>query len=190
MIQLKFQTIMNKYLRILFLGAVLTSCNNSKSKSSISVQNETAENILIKKYDAVSNSDSAYQCSINYQETFITEKKLMLFKGRIYDIMKTDTNYLLKVLDEREDSPQNFLALITCDEQQLKKIYDDGTTTRGAFVIQVSKVTSSNPSIKMEEASDGDDNTYTYSHLSDDKHQMIFIFKAKLIDFHLDQIKK
>ena len=182
---------MNKYPQILFWVFVLISCNTPNSKSSIDIQNETAETNLAEKYNAVSNWDSAYQYSINFQETFIHDKKPMLFKGRIYDIIQVDTtNYLVKVLDEREDSPQNFLALITCNEGQLDKIYDDSTTTRGAFVIQISKISSSNPSIKMEEAKDGDGDSYTYSHLSDDKDQMIFIFKGKLIDFHLDKIKK
>jgi hypothetical protein len=96
---------------------------------------------------------------------------------------------VVKILDERESSDQNFLALITFSRRQYDRIFDKKNASKsGSFVIHISKITSSNPSIKVDEGNNGED-TYTYSHLSDGKDETISIFYGEIIDFYLDKIK-
>ena len=168
---------------------LLSSCGDNKKETVKDKTDKTIHDLDI-KYDAVTDWDSTSLYTCHYQEMFIEDNKPMIFKGRIYDIEKKDSSYIVKVLDEREDVPKNYLALITFTPQQFNVIYSGNKSTRGVFVIQVSKVSSSNPSIKEDEASNGDDGTYTYTHLSDDDDQMITIFRGKLIDFRLDEIEE
>ena len=168
---------------------LVTSCGNSDKKETPD-KNEMVAKDFAAKYHAVNNWDTIASFTSHFQNMFITQRKLMLFKGRIYDIVKVDSNYVVKVLDEREDATHNFLAIITFSSQQLDAVYTDEKSAMGVFVIKVSKVTSSNPSIKEDEASDGDDHTYTYTHLSDDPYQMITIFTGTAIDCHLEALEE
>ncbi len=174
-------------LNLYILGSfILCSCGSSKSKGNTAYKNDKAAQELASKYNANTNWDTILSYTSSYQRIFIEQNKLMLFKGKVYDIVKEDSNYVVKVLDEREDATHNFLALITFTPQQLHAKYTDKTSTRGVFVISISKITSSNPSIKQDETSDNDNNSYTYSHLSDDSDQMITIFKGKMVDCHFE----
>lgn len=174
---------------ILCFIILLSSCGGSKKETAKDKTNQTIHDLAI-KYNAVSDWDSTSLYTCHFQEMFIEDNKLMVLKGRIYDIEKKDSSYVVKVLDEREDVSKNYLALITFTPQQFNVIYSGNKSTRGVFVIQVSKVTSSNPSIREDEASNGDDGTYTYTHLSDEDDQMITIFRGKLIDFRLEEIEE
>ena len=148
------------------LMTLLASCGGSKEKEPDKIE-MIAKNLAV-KYNAVTNWDTIACYTSHFQNMFISKNKLMLFKGRIYDIIKVDSNYVVKVLDEREDATHNFLAVITFSSHQLDAVYTNEKSATGVFIIKVSKVTTSNPSIKEDEASHGDDGTYTYTHLSDD----------------------
>ena len=163
------------------LATILFSCGNSKKES---IRNKYGKEVkeLVAKYNADTIWDATFAYTSYYQKKFIEQNKLMLFRGRIYDIIKVDSNYVVKVMDEREDAALNFLALITFTPEQLNATWTNDKLSRGVFVIKVTKITSSNPSIKEDEASDGDDNTYTYTHLSDDADRMITIVTGKMVD--------
>jgi hypothetical protein len=167
---------------------LLSSCGSSKKHSNTHDKNDKATEELASKYNAVTNWDTLSVFTSRYQKMFIEQNKLMLFKGRAYDIIKEDSNYIVKVLDEREDASRNFLALIIFTPQQLEAIYTTDKSTRGVFVINVSKITSSNPSIKEDEGSNGED-SYTYTHLSDDTDHMITIFKGKVVDCYFEKFE-
>ncbi|MCX6276783.1 MAG: hypothetical protein NT004_01635 [Bacteroidetes bacterium] len=149
------------------------------------------------KYNANTKWDSTGLFTVHYQEMFIDEKQPMLFRGRIYDIVKVDSCYVVQILDEREDADHNFLASVTITPQQFKEIYSGNKSTIGVFIIKVSKVTSSNPSIKadvktVEAGEDRYGNSYTedvsYTFMSDDEDRIITIFKGKLLDMRLVEI--
>ena len=168
------------------------SCSHSKKDTTKDKRRKTQLE-LATKYNADVDWDSIPLYSFHYQEMFIEQNKPMIFAGRIYDIEKKDSNYVVKVLDERENASQNFLALVSITPQQFNEVYSRNKSTRGIFVIQVSKVFSSNPSIKEDEEEDGDEedrHTYTFTHLSDDGDQMLTIFRGKLIDFRLEEIEE
>ena len=162
------------------------SCGSSKQKETPD-KNEMIAKDFVLKYNAVADWDTTASYTSHFQKMFISQNKLMLFKGKIYDIVKADSNYIVKVLDEREDATHNFLAIITFTSQQLDTSYTGKKSANGIFVIKVSKVTTSNPSIKEEEKSDGDDNTESYTYLSDDADRMLTIFTGTAVDCHLEE---
>ena len=178
-----------KYNWILFgcLMLFCVSCGSSKQKETSTKSKIVAQDLAL-KYNAVTDWDTTRSYTSYFQKIFIYQNKPMLFKGRIYDIVKEDSNYIVKVLDEREDASHNYLAIITFTPQQLNAFYTDKKSSTGFFVIKVSKVTTSNPSIKEDEKSNGEDNTYTYSHLSDDKDQMLTIFTGTAINCYLEEL--
>jgi len=180
---------MKKLIFVFSITIFLFSCGNSKKGYIINKidENGKATKELIDKYNAVSGWDTVAAYTSYYQKEFIEQKKLMFFKGRIYDIIKEDSIYIVKVLDEREDAYQNFLALITFTPQELESKYPSQTSPKGVFIIKVSKITTSNPSIKTDEEGGGEDASYTYTHLSDDKDQMITIFKGKIVDCYFEK---
>lgn len=169
-----------------FCLVLLWSCGGAKEKDTSNKSDKIAKDFAL-KYNAATDWDTTASYTSHFQKMFIAENKPMLFQGRIYDIVKEDSNYIVKVLDEREDATHNFLAIITFTPQQLDAVYTGKKSATGVFVIKISKVKTSNPSIKEDEESDGEDNTYTYTHLSDDADQMLTIFKGNLIDCKLDE---
>jgi predicted phage tail protein len=168
------------------LMLLISSCGSSDKKEKLDKDEMIAKDFAI-KYNAVNNWDTIASYTSHFQKLFISQNKLMIFKGRIYDIVKTDSNYIVKVLDERIDATHNFLAIITFTNQQLDAAYTGNKSATGVFVIKVSKVTTSNPSIKEVEDRDENDNSYTYTHLSDDADQMLTIFTGTSIDCQLEE---
>jgi hypothetical protein len=171
---------------IICLIIICASCRSSKEKEISDINDIVSKNFGL-KYNAVTDWDTTASFTSDFQKMFISENKPMVFIGKIYDIVKTDSGYVVKVLDEREDATHNFLANITCTSQQLEASYKGNKSLNGFFVIKVSKVTSSNPSIKEEERSDGNDNTEYYTYLSDDADRMVTVFTGTLIDWHLEE---
>ena len=153
------------------------------------MQNEKKVKEFALKYNAISDWDTIAAYTSYFQELFISQNKPMLFKGKIYDIVKVDSNFIVKILDEREDAHHNFLAIITFTSQQFDSSNINEKSTTGLFVIKISKVSTSNPSIKEDEKNNGDD-SYNYTHLSDDKDHMLTIFTGSIIDCRLDEIDK
>ncbi len=173
---------------------ILLSCKEVKRKNDKDDENSKLAKELVSRYNAITDWDTTLLFTFQYQKMFIEENNLMFFKGRIFDIIKKDSNYVIKVLDEREDASHNFLALITATSEQLDALYKDDKSTKGVFIIKVTNVTSSMPSIKQDEGnvvdSDGDDQTYTFTHLSDDADQMITIFRGKMIDSRFEKFSE
>ncbi|RXK58105.1 hypothetical protein ESA94_19025 [Lacibacter luteus] len=169
-----------------FLVILVASCGSSDKKENPD-KNEAIAKTLARKYNAVANWDTTASYTSHFQNMFIAQNKPILFKGRVYDIVKTDSNYVVKVLDERTDATHNFLAIITFSTVQLDSLYSGNQATRGVFVFKVTKVKSSDPSIKADMESD-EDGSYTYTHLSDDAGTMITIFTGIAIDCQLEEI--
>jgi hypothetical protein len=176
---------------ILLIGIILSllSCGKSKASKELKDKNEKAINELALKYNADNTWDDSPHYSFDLQDYFSDSNNLMLFEGRIYDIVYEENYYVVKVLDERKDEEKNYIASIKFNKDQFASIIKENRSTSGVFVIKLNKVTSSIPSVKEEEISDGDGNSYTYTHLNDDNEYMIQIFNGELIDFYLNEIE-
>jgi hypothetical protein len=173
----------------IFIVVIMLSCGKRKAPADNgAVKSDAVKEALVKKYNAVADWDSSDSYTSYFQKKFIEQKQLMLFQGRIYDIVKDDSVYIVKVMDERKDADHNFLALITFTSEELNEKLTDNKSTEGVFVIGVYNVTSSNPSVKEDEASDGDDHSYTYTHLSDDADHMLTVFRGKMIDCQFETV--
>ena len=181
---------MMKCSMLFLLMPLMLACGVKKADESHEDRSEESIERLSKKYNAVSNWDTTRGFTSFYQRKFIEQGKLMLFSGRIYDIVKRDSDYVVKVLDDRKDADHNFLAVITFSSKELDDKLTDDKSTSGVFVIRIMSITTSDPSIKEEEESDGDDRSVTYSHLSDDADKMITIFRGKMVDCVFEKIEK
>jgi hypothetical protein len=166
------------------------SCGRKDLKDTRTEKEDTLAEVLSKKYKVISDWDTSNGYTSHFQRLFIDQNNLMLFKGRVYDIVKLDSGYIVKVLDERKDADHNFLALITFSTNELDEKFTDDKSTSGVFVIKLSKVTASNPSIKEDEVQNGDDDSYSYTHLSDDPDRMLTIFTGKMIDCRFEALPK
>lgn len=167
--------------KIILISAlsVLFGCSDSDDSN---VKDKNVITQLASKYHAQTDWDSPTKFSYEYQESF--NKKPILFKGKIYDILKKDSSYVLKVMDERIDSSKNFLALIKVTQSQFDTLIKKRKSNTGAFIINVSEVTSSNPKVVTEEETGGEDeSSSTVSFLSESND--ISIFNGKLIDLYL-----
>jgi hypothetical protein len=166
----------------------LSSCDG-KSKEDENKEKESAKiSTLALKYHAEIYWDTTKMQTFEFQEKFIDTKKPILFKGRIYDIIKKDSTCILKVLDEREDSDRYYLAFISTTKQQFNKIKGNYEWRSGAFVIEVSKVHSPEPQVIEDVYQEPNDESDTkYEHLSEDGNSIISVFEGKLINFYLPQ---
>jgi len=171
------------------IALTFLSCGRQARKDIRDENSDTLVKELSEKYKVISDWDKSNGFTSYFQRKFIDQNNLMLFKGRIYDIVKQDSVYIVKVLDERKDADHNFIALVTFSSKELDGSLTDDKSTNGVFVIKVSKVTSSNPSIKEDEGQNGED-SYTYSHLSDDPDRMLTIFTGKVIDCRFETLTK
>jgi len=101
------------------LVAFLSSCSNNSRE----IDREEAKRVTIdlaRQYNAIENWDSCSLFTYHYQIEFIEKNKPILFKGKIYDIVKLDSNYLVKVINERKVGYQNFIAMIKLTNKQFK----------------------------------------------------------------------
>jgi len=181
---------------ILSLGLflILSSCGikEKKIQKEFDKVNEKSLNELALKYNAITNWDSTTEYSFVYEDMFIDGKRLMLFKGKIYDISRQDSNYVIKVFYNKDvyniDGMQKkYIAYITFKSKYTAQFFKNYKSTSGAFIIQITKVISSIPRIVVDAEVDGyDANSYTY--LSFDEDYMLTFFEGELIDYSLDII--
>jgi hypothetical protein len=157
-------------------------CGRRGSGDSHDRNSDIAAKELAEKYKVIVDWDKSIGFTSYFQRTFIDEDNLLLFRGRIYDIVKQDSVYIVKVMDERKDADRNFIAMVNFTSKELNESRTDDKMMNGGFVIKVFKVRSSNPSIQEDEEEDDDGNSYTYSHLSDDPNRMLTIFIGKMVD--------
>ncbi len=181
--------ILSKLAAVIGLSVLLISCEskNEKIQKEFDKINEKSANEIALKYNAVSDWDLTDKYSFDYEEMFINDKRLMLFKGRICDIAKEDSNYLIKVIDdrEREEGQKKYIGYIMFTKKSTANFFKSYKSRTGAFIIQIIKVTTSIPQIIYDaDIEDGD--AFAYTFLSFDEDKMLTVFKGKLIDYSLD----
>lgn len=112
----------------LIIAIILNSCGESENDNykvkltGIIEKNKSAVNELEIKYKTNSSWDTTQHFSSDYQNIFINENKLMLFKGRVYDIVYSDSVYLVKLLTIDDNIHRQFIAVIKATAEQVNKI--------------------------------------------------------------------
>ncbi|HCS20658.1 MAG TPA: hypothetical protein DIW47_08885 [Bacteroidetes bacterium] len=159
-----------------------------QKEQQLKLANDSAISLLNQKYNAISGWDSLEMFSFQLQEMFVDQRRPISFEGRILDIIKSDSTYLLKVYRSTwYFPPKDHLALISISNAmfpRLKKMLKpENNFIEGCFVFDVSSITSLSPKLSSDLVN-GED---SYSYLDFDFESTLLIFKGDLIDFHLDQ---
>ena len=174
---------------------IITSCieKEKTSKNEIVKESNSMTTSLISKWDALLISDSINECTYWFQETLIEHKKPLAIKGKIADIYKTDSDYVLQVI--LDDFNNKYIAQISVDSlrmEKLKKEIGANKEVEGCFVVKVVKVKSYSPSIELEQEAgsppdqDGNGGADPYIKIGDMGADKITTFKGNLLDYILD----
>ncbi len=202
---------MTKQIRqTIFFSAIILLTSSCKSEQEIEEEvinqkkkqlksaNEKEISDLNEKYNAISSWDSLETFTYVLQEKFIDENKPISFQGKITDLSKSDSTYLLKVRKTSDWSYKwNYIALISLSKEkfiELKKILESSNhSNEGCFIFKVSKIASPFGKIKSyplvdENTGISSSNEYSDSelHLDFNFYDKLLIFQGDLIDFHLN----
>lgn len=189
----------NKFSLLLLTVILLFSCGKSNSEQreeieGIGVEQQTSlfETSIINlsnKYNAIRRWDTLVTFTYELQEMFIDQDKLVAFEGRFMDVIKTDSSYLLIVMNSRMHYNRNYMAQITISQEdfyQLRvQLSADRQFGKGCFIMRVSKITTASPEIKSDCDLQDED---VYSYLFYDFQESLIIFKGELIDFCLNEV--
>ncbi len=155
-----------------------------QKEEQLKTTNEKAATILSKKYNAQIGWDTLDLYTYLYQEMFIDQRNPISFEGKLEDIIKLDSSYILKVLNTN----RTYIAQISMNRErfvEFQKIFNSKNRgNEGCFVFQVSKIISASPEIKSDYEFDGEG---SYSFLDYDFDQSLLIFKGDLIDFYVNE---
>src|ERR1017187_6365446 len=186
----------------ILLGLLLTnliSCSNTndqpqKPQEDLSyIQdsiNKYESTILARKYNASSGWDTTETFSYQLQERFDAGSRIVAFTGRVIDIIKKDTNYILKV--DGDYSESNYFAEIVLPQNEFNgynetlfsKLHPrDGRDV--CFILKNVKVRSTHfltTDSKIDDPIEGEEPS---SYLNYDFGGTLFIFKGDLADFYL-----
>lgn len=189
----------NKFSLFLLTVILLFSCGKSNSKqqeeiagNSVEQQTSLFETSIINlsnKYNAIRRWDTLVTFTYELQEMLIDQDKLVSFEGRFMDVIKTDSSYLLIVMNSRMHFNRNYMAQITISQEDFNRLRvqlsADRRFGKGCFIMKVSKITTASPEIKSD--SDLQDQGL-YSYLFYDFQESLIIFKGELIDFCLNEV--
>ncbi len=181
--------------KILFLSFMLLmiSCGKSEKEikeekqkaieqkgTELETSNEKSIKDLAVKYKAVSGWDTSDIFTCRFQEMFIDSNKLINFEGRITDITKTDSTYILKI--HYKTHRRHYIAEISVSNKKYSElrniINSKNHSNEGCFIFRVSKIIAANPEIK----SNGVDLYLDY-----DFNKILVIFKGDLIDYYINE---
>jgi hypothetical protein len=152
---------------------------------------------LSEKSNAVFGWDTTGGFTYAIQEKFEGGNKSMPFIGWIRDIIKEDSNYVLKVSQSFSQTPNNFLdwnvyttfaAEILVPQDifySLKIAIDERKSLEGCFIIRVNSIKESHPILSSEVDPDGPDIEDASSYITLDFEQSLVVVKGTLSDFYL-----
>lgn len=138
-------------------------------------------------FDSTQKGKKKYTYAL--QELFDTTNKPVSFLGRVVDIIKKDSLYILHLHNSDIPSDDNYLSEISVSFlkfQKLKKFFSNGRRLDGCFIFKVNKVISAYPKLTSDiEYSGSDDPSNDYSYLTYDFDENLIVFKGELVDFYI-----
>lgn len=186
---------------LILISLFIVSCgleNKESAKDKLEVrydEQKLLDSINMSKAEKISKSlnaltgwDTKDYFTYSIQELFETTSKPISFIGIINDIIKRDTTYLLKVTSSNYHSYKTFIAEISVSAdmfKELKSKLDPIETNEGCFIFQVSKVSSSQPVLKSEIESNGDNVEDATSYITFDFDETLIKFQGKLITYFI-----
>lgn len=186
---------------------VIISCDESKKepeKNQSEIRQEKQDkldtlnlneaNKLSISSHAIIGWDTTKHFTYSLQELFENGTRPISFIGRIKDIVKKDTFYILKVTSSNSPSDKNFIAEISITANilsELKAHLDPNEDNEGCFIFQVTKISSSIPILKSEIETSGDNVEDASSYLTLDFNETLIRFQGELLTYYLyNQIKE
>ncbi|MEJ7830584.1 MAG: hypothetical protein WKF91_20410 [Segetibacter sp.] len=156
--------------------------------------NLTEAEKLSKSSNANTGWDTTDKFTYSLQESFESDPRPVSFIGKIKDIIKKDSSYILKVVNTNSQSSKNFIAEIYLNAntfQVLKSKLDPKESNEGCFIFQVTKVSSHLPILKSEIESNGDNVEDALSYLTLDFDEALVKLQGKLVAYILyDRLKE
>jgi hypothetical protein len=203
---------MNTFYKILYLFFLITffSCSQKNKepipevKSEGQIKEEKIEQLdsinkkeaydLTLKFNAISNEDSSFKFTYQLQEKVKENIKLISFIGNINDIIKKDSNFILKIYSEF--AQKGCIVEILVSPGILKKIQSQLdpklSYAQGCFILKPTSIKSSSMFTidtdlhLYEDAETVDEaNRHAEAELIYDYDNILLFFKGSLVDFYI-----
>lgn len=188
-----------KKIFLVLLSTYFISCNETqkeplkeplKGKSEIEDSINISESALLTvKRNAISDWDTTVKYTYQLQEMFNTGSRLVSFIGPIKDIIKKDSNYIMKVYGDYPNTDNHYFAEIIATPTKFNELYKTliakSHYKTGCFIIKNVKVKSTSTLTIDSEISDTEEGEDPSSYLSYGFDGTLFIFKGDLVDFYL-----
>ena len=180
-----------KTLLILLTTTLIAGCGFFDKKEVNKIDDSKTKS-FIQNSNANSSWDTTFKYSYELQEHFENTNTLMCFTGKIADIIKKDSTYVLKlnlISDSEYEQSWDAIAYVPLTQQVkseiLSKINSKAAST-GAFILKVSKIRPSTVGIKADIDGKGDD---TFAYLDFDYSANMLLINAELVNYQLDELK-
>lgn len=217
---------MKKIFFLLLVCTVAISCNQTKKEPSddreasvtkeltsdeLDSLNQNASIAITLNQNAISGWDTIAKYTYQLQEMLDTGSKAISFIGNINDIIKADTNYIMKVkgnYNGRRNSRNSWFAEILLSKSRYQELhrylFKKSLKSIGCFIIKNVKIyekvnffraISINSEIgSYKPAIEDDKNSVKadafYSNVLESFDEKVFIFKGELVDFYLFKNKE
>ncbi len=192
---------MIKIFKLLTFILIVVACNQSKKESEKSHSetrwekenkldslNHNEAIKLSKNNNAIIGWDTVDHFTYYLQELFNQKTRPISFIGKINDITKKDSFYILKISSSNSSNYKTYDAEISVNTSMFDKLktqLEPKEFTEGCFNFQVNNITSNNPILKSETESPTDNAEDVESYLTSDFEETLIKFHGKLIDYYL-----
>lgn len=149
-------------------------------------QNEAEK--LSKSINANNGWETIGKFTYALQDSLESDPRPISFTGRIKDIIKKDSLYILKVVNTRRTFFKKYVAEISVDKdafQILKSKLNSNKENEGCFIFQVRKVSSYLPILKSEIDFSSEDIEDASSYLTLDFDESLVKLQGKLVTYFL-----
>ncbi|MGA3015180.1 MAG: hypothetical protein ABSD71_14220, partial [Bacteroidales bacterium] len=142
---------------------------------------EAGIRILQKLYNAIPYTDSSLCSTYDYQEKILENNRLMLVTGYIYDKIKMDSMYLLKVVAY----DPNCIVKISLTKNQFENTNYQTKVKEsryGGFIIRLEKLKQSDPVLRIRFSTDDNDEEVVSTYIEKDSLRGTYFLYGRLIN--------
>lgn len=144
--------------------------------------------IFSEKQNALVGWDTLDQFTYKLQETIENNSKVISFTGNIYDIIKKNSFYILKVTNSNPLAFKIFNAEISVSLllfQELKVQLDSKRSNEACFLLSVHKIISNTPILDSDVHSNGESDEDATSYLTLNSDQTLIVLRGSLINYYV-----
>jgi hypothetical protein len=160
----------------------------SEKKDVLDSLNLSEAEKLIELSNASAGWDTIGRYTYSLQETFENVQKPISFIGRIKDIIKKDSLYVLKIVKTNSRYSENYIAEISVGRNMFNLLKSNllaKKSDKGCFIFYVTKVKSSIPILHSEIESSGEFVEDASSYLTLDFDESIIKLEGNLLTYFI-----